>query len=122
MGRTFDATCRECGDVFRASEGGGRRFEAVRCTECGEGGAIGHEEIAEAHRRFVERSDEAMGIQDDREADVAFERARAEFFAVVNAAAGECSCGGRFRHDAPLRCPRCRSTDLERGNVRRLFD
>jgi hypothetical protein len=86
------------------------------------GRLIGHEEVADAHRRFVERADETMEIEDGQEAREAFGRARTEFHAAVNAAAGECSCGGRYRHDAPPRCPVCRSTKLDRGNVRRLFD
>ena len=31
----------------------------------------------------------------------------------VTEAAGTCDCGGRFTTDAPLRCPSCRSTELD---------
>lgn len=38
-------------------------------------------------------------------------------------ALGPCTrCGGRLREDAPLRCPRCRSTEVDRGEVYLHYD
>jgi len=122
MGSLFDATCRECGTVFQASHGHGRRFQELRCDACGEARLIRHDEIAGPLRRFRRAGEVAGDIDDMEEGDRAFERARSEFEGEVEAFAGECSCGGRFCYDAPLRCPSCRSTDLEQGKVRRLYD
>ena len=33
-----------------------------------------------------------------------------EYHAAAEATLGPCGCGGRFRYDAPARCPECRST------------
>jgi hypothetical protein len=35
-----------------------------------------------------------------------------------------CDCGGRFTSEAPSRCPRCRSTELERdpGGLEIMYD
>jgi hypothetical protein len=39
-----------------------------------------------------------------------------EYRQEVEAIVGSCPCGGRFRFNAPVRCPKCRSTDFERGD------
>lgn len=35
---------------------------------------------------------------------------RDEYYAAAEATLEPCVCGGRFRYDAPARCPECRST------------
>ncbi len=35
---------------------------------------------------------------------------------------GKCSCGGKFLVDAPPRCPKCKPTDIEEGEVDILYD
>ena len=67
-------------------------------------------------------ADKAGEIDDWEEGDRAFKRARDEFEEGVEAFAGQCSCGGRFRYGAPVRCPSCYSTDVEQGKIRRLYD
>ena len=38
------------------------------------------------------------------------------------AAAGNCECGGNFRLDAPVRCPKCRSAEIDEGEVTVYYD
>src|SRR5262245_66179614 len=45
MGRAFQAVCGSCGHTFRASEGGGFNFEALRCDQCGTDTAVEYEAI-----------------------------------------------------------------------------
>ena len=118
---SFDATCRECEKAFSASRGHGRRFQQLRCDACGDTLLVGHEEIADLHRRFMIAADKAGEIDDWEEGSRAFDRASDEFREGVEAFAGKCSCGGRFRYGAPIRCPSCCSTDVEQGEIRRLY-
>ncbi len=122
MGARFDALCRACGHAFAASEGGGRRFEVVRCDACGGARTVGHEAVPEALAGLKRKLDLAKAIDSEEEALAAFDRATEEFHSAVEVLAGGCGCGGRYRFDAPLRCPRCRSTAIERGKTTRLFD
>jgi predicted Zn-ribbon and HTH transcriptional regulator len=38
-----------------------------------------------------------------------------EYYAAVEMAAGKCECGGKLSFDAPARCPKCGSTQIEEG-------
>jgi hypothetical protein len=38
---------------------------------------------------------------------------RTEYHAAAEGTLEPCACGGRFRYDAPARCPRCRSTSSQ---------
>jgi predicted Zn-ribbon and HTH transcriptional regulator len=40
----------------------------------------------------------------------------------VEAIAGKCRCGGRYLFNAPPRCPKCRSTDVEEGEITAMYD
>jgi hypothetical protein len=35
---------------------------------------------------------------------------------------GPCGCGGEFSFDAPVRCPRCRSTAIKEGRPSKHYD
>jgi hypothetical protein len=37
----------------------------------------------------------------------------AEYHSAVEEIVGSCQCGGSYRFDAPPRCPKCRSTELD---------
>jgi hypothetical protein len=38
---------------------------------------------------------------------------REEYHAAAEATLDPCTCGGRFRYEAPARCPECRSTSRQ---------
>lgn len=44
----------------------------------------------------------------------------AEYHTAVEATLKPCQCGGRFRYDAPPRCPTCRSTSEAWDGDRRI--
>jgi hypothetical protein len=44
------------------------------------------------------------------------------YHAGVEAVAGNCRCGGSYRLNAPVRCPRCRSTRIEEGETSTMYD
>ena len=94
MGISFDATCRECGKAFSASRGHGRRFQQLRCDACGDTLLVGHEEIADLHRRFMIAADKAGEIDDWEEGSRAFDRARDEFEEGVEASPGSAPAAG----------------------------
>ena len=116
MGRSYKPTCRACGNHFKADEGGGRRWELLHRPLCGKSKVIGYEEIGE----LVQKLEEQFDIPDLDEEGM--ERASAEYHKGVEAFAGFCPCGGHFSYGVPLRCPACRSTDLDLGEPWRLYD
>lgn len=40
----------------------------------------------------------------------------------VESRAGRCRCGGKHRLGARARCPKCRSLQLDKGDVQGLYD
>lgn len=78
---------------------------AAKCLDCGKsfelvvGGGMHH---------YLLRCDtcgKETGIPHEAGPDVA----------VIESVAGRCECGGKFKVDAPPRCPQCRSLNIEKG-------
>ncbi len=119
MGMIYKERCKECGFEFVVRTGGGFVFELLRCDTCGETRSVNHKDIGEPFRRYaggphgpfafltMER-DEATQAEYSAEP-----MTREEYHSAVEEILGECSCGGKYRFNAPPRCKRCRSTDLE---------
>lgn len=118
MGHQYDASCRACGRRFRADIGGGRRFEQLRCLICGTGTTIGHAEIGEPFQKLRQELD----ALDESASEADFGRVCQAYHQAVEAMVGACACGGRFQFGAPVRCPECRSPEVELGALRRLYD
>jgi hypothetical protein len=55
---------------------------------------------------------------DDQEEPITDEQCRQE----IEALAGPCECGGRFRFDAPIRCAVCRSVRIEEREIITMYD
>jgi hypothetical protein len=83
LGESFDARCKACGTLFNVSIGGGFNFDMLHCEVCGKA----------ASRDRLKKID-----TDDAEEGAPW---------------GRCGCGGELSHDAPPRCPTCRSSDFE---------
>ncbi len=120
MGTAYKANCRACGNAFRAYEGGGRRSELLRCGVCGSTKWLSYEEIGEPLLKLerVLRANEDVEDPDYTACD----RACEEYHREVEAAFGSCKCGERMTFGAPIRCPACRSTDIDLGKPWRLYD
>ena len=105
MGYAYRARCKKCGHKFMVHDGPGFHFVVLRCDKCGREKTVERIKILE----FIEKH------KKDREK-----------FTEITAAekiAGKCKCGGHFKVDAPPRCPKCGSTDLEdTGEVSMLYD
>lgn len=87
MGQGGRVRCRACTHGFTLYKGAGFQSRVVFCADCGRGANVPH-------------FGEALGDGDP------------------SACVGICRrCGGAQRLDAPPRCPKCRSTDLEEGCV-----
>ena len=118
MGYLCKANCRACGKEFEAAIGGGRRFEELRCDVCGASKAIEHDRVREPLRKYQQ----GLEALDSDFSDTEFDRLLGVYHQAVEAAAEPCSCGGRFRFGAAVRCPACRSADIELGKPHRLYD
>ena len=117
MGSSYRATCRACGNRFVADSGGGRRFEELRCSVCGAAKAVAHNQVPEAVQN-LKQALEALDLDDE----AGYDRVVGEYHQNLEAFAGACACGGSFCFGAPLRCPACKSTDLDLGKPFRLYD
>ena len=90
---------------------------------------MSHQDLGEIHLGYIK----GLGIpyaMTRAEVDRRIQReypgpvlAREEYQAAAEATLESCECGGRFRYDAPARCPTCRSRpeqwdqDASRGMV-----
>jgi hypothetical protein len=116
MGQQSGFICKACGTRFIASSGGGFRFDLLHCDTCGETRHVGHQELGDIHLRFVKGLPGSYAVV-RAEMDRRIQReypgeplTRDEYHAAAEATLDPCACGGRFRYDAPARCPECRST------------
>ena len=119
MGREFVATCRNCGGECTISDGGGFVFHLLHCDQCGGEKGMPFDEIGEPHLRYLKglagpySMATAEHDRDVKENYPGEPLAEDEYHRIVEEMAGTCTCGGRFRFDAPPRCPNCHSDDLE---------
>lgn len=115
MGKSTGYICRGCGERFRPQFGGGFFFDLLHCDQCGADFSVAHEELGEIHLRFVKGLPGPYAVaraEMDRRIKAEYPGEpidRAEYHRQAEATLEPCDCGGRFRYDAPPRCPGCRS-------------
>ena len=118
MGCEYKASCKECGKRFRVREGGGFTFHLLHCNKCGNERSIGFEKLGEIHYRYLKGLSGPYSVatsSSDRLIQQNFTGtplSEEEYQASVENIVGKCKCGGQFEFNAPLRCPKCKSTNL----------
>ena len=116
MGSATGHICRACGARFGIRNGGGFFFDLLHCDTCGAVRTIKHQELGDIHLRYVKGLSSPYAVvraHMDRRIQREYPGepiSRAEYHAAAEATLDPCTCGGRFRYDAPARCPDCRST------------
>jgi hypothetical protein len=120
MGRQAIAECLKCGQRFGFCLGGGFRFHLLHCDRCGRMKVIDFNRLGEIHLRYLKglggpycmataAHDEHVRTSVPVEPITGKEyRMRVEKFA------GRCRrCWGlgKYRMNAPPRCPKCRSAE-----------
>jgi hypothetical protein len=77
---------------------------------------VAHRDLGDIHLGFVKGLGRPYAVaraQMDRRIQEEFQGeplSRIDYRSAVEGTLDACSCGGRFRYDAPTRCPSCRST------------
>lgn len=128
MGHQVKAKCRECGSTFTVDHGGGFIFHLVRCENCGKTKSIGFDELGELHQRHLKGLPgpycvaSAEHDKDIREHAQVEPISEDEYHRRIEAIAGTCRCGGSYCLDASARCPKCRSTRIDEGEITVMYD
>lgn len=128
MGMRFEAKCLDCGNTFMLDDGGGWVFHLVRCNECGGTKEVYFEELGDLHLRYLKglrAPYSTMSAEFDkyvREHAPVEPISEEEYYRGIDTVAGKCSCGGDYSLDAPPRCPKCRSTRVEKGRIDCCYD
>lgn len=128
MGYRIKAKCRECGQSFHVDHGGGFVFHLVRCDKCGRTKQLPFDKLGELHIRYLKGLDVPYSMATEKTDAMARELpsgppiSKDEYNAGVEAAAGNCRCRGKYRMEAPPRCPKCRSTNIEEGMLTVMYD
>ncbi|HNV94486.1 MAG: hypothetical protein APG08_00744 [Candidatus Methanofastidiosum methylothiophilum] len=118
MGCISEAICKDCGTRYEVRMGGGFIVHDLHCDKCGELRCVSFHELGEIHLKFIKgikipycvatgASDKY--IQDNYPGEPINED---EYNRLVEEFAGKCKCGGNYTFKAPVRCPNCRSTNL----------
>jgi hypothetical protein len=124
MGTGYPARCRQCGEKFYAIDGGGFHFELTHCNSCGAEKSVSHSEMGDILSRRIKfcvqrmRQNSPANSNPDplmaKYVPAAGEPLDDEQYAKeVSRLAGKCPCGGMFELNAPHRCPKCHSRDIE---------
>ena len=124
MGQVMEAVCKACQHRFRTVEGGGFHFELLRCRVCGESKAVPFKAVWDSYLAYLKGRKPLMPEPNgaDWRKYPGKPISEADYHRAVETEAGTCSCGGKFSLNAPLRCPACRSADVESGKPTVLFD
>jgi hypothetical protein len=128
MGCSVAAKCGDCGATFTVDHGGGFFFHLVRCDRCGQTRSIGFDELGELHLSYLKGLPGPYCIASAAHDENVRKNAPVEpiseeqYHKGVETLAGGCGCGGEYRLDAPHRCPECRSTRIEEGEIDIMYD
>ncbi len=128
MGCRFKATCNECHLEFEGSDGGGFFFHLLRCDSCSENRAIGFDEIGEPHLQYLKGLPGPYCVASSESDEIVRESYSGEplteeqYHEAVELLAGQCQCEGQFKFDAPIRCSRCGSSQIEQGETLIMYD
>lgn len=119
MGVLRKAKCRKCNKSFEVHDGGGFIFHMLRCDTCGKEKQVLFNKLGDLHFRYL------MGLNmpysmvtppiDDfiRNTYPGKLLSENEYHRLVSEKVGKCRCGGNYTFDAPFRCPKCRSTEID---------
>lgn len=116
MGHSTGWICSVCGRHFQVRGGGGFFFDLLHCEACGRARTVTHEHLGDIHLAFVKGLPGPYAVsrtkmdREIRETYPGQPLTPAEYHGAAEATLDPCECGGRFRYDAPARCPTCRST------------
>ncbi len=128
MGCRFEAQCLKCKETFEVDNGGGFAFHMLRCDHCGASKSIGFDEIGEPHLQYlkglpgpycVASSAHDASVKKNYPGEAIFEE---EYHKKVEILVGKCGCGGQFKFDAPIRCPKCHSRRVKEGRTTMMYD
>jgi hypothetical protein len=119
MGSSAGMICSNCRHHFVVAEGGGFAFHLLHCDRCGRTKSIGFDELGDLHSAYLKGLPGPYSIisrQHDLQVKAEYPGpalSEPEYHAAIERSLKRHRCGGRFRFDAPPRCPKCRSTELE---------
>lgn len=127
MGQTYLAKCLKCGTEFEANSGGGFFFHLLHCDKCGREKTIRFRGLGELHMAFMKGMDFAYSSGSEGFNSKAREYQGEpidveEYEAKVEEIAGKCRCRGLYKLQAKVRCPKCRSDEIEEGYITVMYD
>lgn len=103
VGTAYQYHCNGCGNNFPYNVGGGFRFDMVACSECGE-------------QKYLKQLEDDVPMPDPFEDFEAYQEA------INERSKSPCPCGGTFAYHSPIRCRKCRSTDVTRMKKLYMYD
>lgn len=121
MGSASGHICNHCGTRFTVRQGGGFYFDLLHCDACGAPRSVQHGDLGDIHLRFVKGLPGPYAVarsEMDRRIRAEYDGEpidRVQYHALAEGTLEPCACGGRFRYDAPARCPSCRSDQRSWG-------
>ncbi len=128
MGVSCAAKCTKCGAEFDVSHGGGFSFHLLRCDRCGKEKAVSFEDLGDLHLRYLKglgMSYSVASAEHDKYVQEHYSEqstSEVEYHDAIEKTLRKCRCGGRYRFDAPPRCPKCRCPNIEEKGITVCYD
>jgi hypothetical protein len=122
MGERVCAKCLDCANEFELNLGPGFFFELLRCDQCGAEKGVNYPEIVELCEGYLKRNPAEQRPEMTQSQPPVEALANEEYYREIEEYAGKCSCGGQFMFQAPPRCPKCHSTNIEKGETLLVYD
>jgi hypothetical protein len=105
--------CFDCDSVFYHESGGGFGFHSLDCDKCGKHKLLDFSKLRDIQRRHFHKHPAGCGTTWLYVREVNLGNNQDTYYTEVERAAGNCECEGKYRFNAPTRCPKCKSTNVQ---------
>ncbi|NPV50676.1 MAG: hypothetical protein HPY60_05705 [Candidatus Methanofastidiosum sp.] len=119
MGCSYNVICKKCGAEYRISSGGGFTFHKLHCDRCGMEKDIFFMELGDLHNGYLKglkvpycmaTAKHDKFVQENYTGEVIYKE---QYHREIEKYAGNCECGGKYKFNAPTRCPKCGAAESE---------
>jgi hypothetical protein len=125
MGHQFRGICKKCRRKYTIKVGDGFFIHLLHCDRCGKDKVVRFKELGEIRLKYIkgqmlaENLDKLDFLHDcvvfgERALDYSGNPiSEKEYYGEVETKAGTCKCGGKYKMNAPPRCPKCKCVEYE---------
>lgn len=122
METLFHAICNDCNEKFVCYESDSASYHTLHCEICGKECNVAFDDTGIQFLSCLVETNNHSENEDEENFTNSFEEHRVfvdgQSLKKIDKIAGLCECGGHFRLDLPVRCPRCGSMNYREAQAK----